>query len=198
MSSTVEDLLPRLCSGDEPPPRKPSGNSSPSCAGGSPEVPRRASRPLRLRRHRAVGLGHAVAGVPPGGLALHRRRSSAGLPHHGRRATAWWTASASTAEPPSTSSPSRTSSRSRCRSPAIRVPVRSRQREELWQQILAFCPPEHQELVRLKLDGLSLDEIAARPAFTATAFAACFAPWPAGSRSPRRVMPPSPASGSDE
>ena len=34
------------------------------------------------------------------------------------------------------------------------------QREELWQRLLALCPPEHQELMRLKRDGLSLDEIA--------------------------------------
>jgi RNA polymerase sigma-70 factor (ECF subfamily) len=41
-------------------------------------------------------------------------------------------------------------------------PSQLAQREELWQQILAECPPEHRDLVRLKRDGLSLDEIAAR------------------------------------
>jgi RNA polymerase sigma-70 factor (ECF subfamily) len=33
--------------------------------------------------------------------------------------------------------------------------------DELWQQMLALCPPEHHELLRLKRQGLSLDEIAA-------------------------------------
>jgi len=41
-------------------------------------------------------------------------------------------------------------------------PSQFAQREELWQQILALCLPEHQELVRLKREGLSLDEIALR------------------------------------
>ena len=39
-------------------------------------------------------------------------------------------------------------------------PSQLAQGEELWQQILALCPPEHQQLVRLKREGLSLDEIA--------------------------------------
>ena len=34
--------------------------------------------------------------------------------------------------------------------------------EELWQQMLALCPPAHHELLRLKREGLSLDEIASR------------------------------------
>jgi RNA polymerase sigma-70 factor (ECF subfamily) len=41
-------------------------------------------------------------------------------------------------------------------------PSQLAQREELWQQILDLCPPEHRELVRLKRDGLSLAEIGAR------------------------------------
>jgi RNA polymerase sigma-70 factor (ECF subfamily) len=39
-------------------------------------------------------------------------------------------------------------------------PSQLAQREELWQQILSLCPAEHQDLVRLKRDGLSLEEIA--------------------------------------
>jgi RNA polymerase sigma-70 factor (ECF subfamily) len=33
---------------------------------------------------------------------------------------------------------------------------------ELWDRILLLCPPAHRELVQLRRDGLSLDEIAAR------------------------------------
>lgn len=36
------------------------------------------------------------------------------------------------------------------------------QRNELWQQMLALCPPAHHELLRLKRQGLGLAEIAAR------------------------------------
>ena len=35
------------------------------------------------------------------------------------------------------------------------------QADDLWQQMLALCPPAHHELLRLKRDGRSLDEIAA-------------------------------------
>lgn len=34
--------------------------------------------------------------------------------------------------------------------------------EDLWQQLLALCPPVHHELLRLKRQGLPLDEIARR------------------------------------
>jgi RNA polymerase sigma-70 factor (ECF subfamily) len=34
--------------------------------------------------------------------------------------------------------------------------------EDLWEQMLAHCPPEHQELLRLKRQGLPTDELAAR------------------------------------
>jgi RNA polymerase sigma factor (sigma-70 family) len=34
--------------------------------------------------------------------------------------------------------------------------------DDLWEQMLALCPPAHHELLRLKRDGCSLDEIAAR------------------------------------
>jgi RNA polymerase sigma factor (sigma-70 family) len=33
---------------------------------------------------------------------------------------------------------------------------------DLWEQMLALCPPEHHELLRLKRQGLRLTEIAAR------------------------------------
>jgi RNA polymerase sigma-70 factor (ECF subfamily) len=33
---------------------------------------------------------------------------------------------------------------------------------ELWERMLALCPPEHHELLRLRRQGLLLDEIAAR------------------------------------
>jgi predicted component of type VI protein secretion system len=36
------------------------------------------------------------------------------------------------------------------------------QNTELWDPLLAACPPEHHELLRLKRQGLSLAEIAAR------------------------------------
>jgi RNA polymerase sigma factor (sigma-70 family) len=41
-------------------------------------------------------------------------------------------------------------------------PSQLAQREELWQRILAHCPPEHHGLVELKREGLTLDEIAHR------------------------------------
>lgn len=39
------------------------------------------------------------------------------------------------------------------------------QADELWEQILATCPPAHREVVTLKRQGLSLDEITARTGF---------------------------------
>jgi len=36
------------------------------------------------------------------------------------------------------------------------------QAEELWQRMLALCAPEHQELLRLKRQGLAMDDLAAR------------------------------------
>jgi RNA polymerase sigma factor (sigma-70 family) len=36
------------------------------------------------------------------------------------------------------------------------------QRNELWDQMLALCPPVHRELLRLKRQGLSLAELASR------------------------------------
>ncbi len=36
------------------------------------------------------------------------------------------------------------------------------QRDELWEQMLALCPPAHHELLRLKRQGLPLAEIAAQ------------------------------------
>lgn len=36
------------------------------------------------------------------------------------------------------------------------------QADDLWQRMLALCPPAHHELLRLKREGCSLDEIAAR------------------------------------
>jgi RNA polymerase sigma-70 factor (ECF subfamily) len=36
------------------------------------------------------------------------------------------------------------------------------QAEELWNQMQALCPPEHQELLRLKRQGLSMEELSAR------------------------------------
>jgi RNA polymerase sigma-70 factor (ECF subfamily) len=40
-------------------------------------------------------------------------------------------------------------------------PSAEAQAAELWEQLLALCPPQHRELLRLKRDGHSLDEIAA-------------------------------------
>jgi RNA polymerase sigma-70 factor (ECF subfamily) len=36
------------------------------------------------------------------------------------------------------------------------------QADELWQQMLALCPPEHRELLRLKREGAPTSELAAR------------------------------------
>jgi RNA polymerase sigma-70 factor (ECF subfamily) len=36
------------------------------------------------------------------------------------------------------------------------------QADDLWQRMLALCPPAHRELLRLKRQGLSLAELAAR------------------------------------
>jgi hypothetical protein len=36
------------------------------------------------------------------------------------------------------------------------------QAEDLWEQMLALCPPAHHELLRLKQRGLPVAEIAAR------------------------------------
>lgn len=33
---------------------------------------------------------------------------------------------------------------------------------ELWERMLANCPPEHREILTLRRDGLTLDEVAAR------------------------------------
>ncbi len=36
------------------------------------------------------------------------------------------------------------------------------QAEELWQQVLELCPPQYRELLRLKREGISTSEVAAR------------------------------------
>jgi RNA polymerase sigma-70 factor (ECF subfamily) len=41
-------------------------------------------------------------------------------------------------------------------------PSQVAQAQELWQRMLDLCPPEYHELLRLKREGLSLDEIAAQ------------------------------------
>jgi RNA polymerase sigma-70 factor (ECF subfamily) len=41
-------------------------------------------------------------------------------------------------------------------------PSQIAQAEELWQRLLALCPPAHRELLRLKRQGFSAGEIAAR------------------------------------
>jgi RNA polymerase sigma-70 factor (ECF subfamily) len=41
-------------------------------------------------------------------------------------------------------------------------PSQLAQAEELWQRMLALCPPEYHEVLQLKRQGLSLDEIAAQ------------------------------------
>jgi len=48
--------------------------------------------------------------------------------------------------------------------PAPRQPRPSEiaQADELWERLLALCPPEHHELLRLRRQGLLLTEIAAR------------------------------------
>jgi RNA polymerase sigma-70 factor (ECF subfamily) len=39
------------------------------------------------------------------------------------------------------------------------------QAEELWQQMLALCAPEHRQMLELKRQGCTLDQIAARTHF---------------------------------
>jgi len=39
------------------------------------------------------------------------------------------------------------------------------QAEQLWEKMLALCPPEHHELLRLKREGFTLDAIAERTGF---------------------------------
>jgi RNA polymerase sigma factor (sigma-70 family) len=46
-----------------------------------------------------------------------------------------------------------------CPEPA---PSEVAQANELWERLLALCPPAHHELLRLKREGRSLDEIAAQ------------------------------------
>ena len=48
--------------------------------------------------------------------------------------------------------------------PATRDPRPSEvaQAGDLWAQLLALCPPEHHEILRLKREGLGLAEVAAR------------------------------------
>ncbi len=41
-------------------------------------------------------------------------------------------------------------------------PSEAAQAGDVWEQILALCPPAHRELVRLKREGASLDEIASQ------------------------------------
>jgi RNA polymerase sigma-70 factor (ECF subfamily) len=41
-------------------------------------------------------------------------------------------------------------------------PSEEAQANELWQQMLRLCPPAHRELLRLRRQGLSLAEVAAR------------------------------------
>src|SRR5436190_1174477 len=36
------------------------------------------------------------------------------------------------------------------------------QANDLWDRLLALCPPEHHAILRLRRDGLPLEEIAAR------------------------------------
>jgi RNA polymerase sigma factor (sigma-70 family) len=42
------------------------------------------------------------------------------------------------------------------------TPSEVAQAGDLWEKLLALCPPEHQELVRLRHQGVPLDEVAAR------------------------------------
>jgi RNA polymerase sigma-70 factor (ECF subfamily) len=46
--------------------------------------------------------------------------------------------------------------------PAQPRPSEVAQAEELWQRMLALCPPAHHDLLRLRRQGLTLAEIAAR------------------------------------
>jgi RNA polymerase sigma factor (sigma-70 family) len=46
--------------------------------------------------------------------------------------------------------------------PTAIKPSQEVQASDLWQQMLALCPPDHHELLELKRQGFSLDEIAER------------------------------------
>lgn len=41
-------------------------------------------------------------------------------------------------------------------------PSQVAQANDLWDRLLALCPPEHHEILRLRREGLALEEIAAR------------------------------------
>lgn len=42
------------------------------------------------------------------------------------------------------------------------TPSQEAEAEELWEQMMALCSPAHQEILKLRREGLSLQEIAAR------------------------------------
>ncbi len=46
--------------------------------------------------------------------------------------------------------------------PVVARPSELAQAEELWERMLALCPPAHHELLRLRRQGLTLEEIARR------------------------------------
>ncbi len=46
--------------------------------------------------------------------------------------------------------------------PGPTQPAEAARAEELWEQMLALCPPAHHELLRLKRQGLTLAEVAVR------------------------------------
>jgi RNA polymerase sigma factor (sigma-70 family) len=48
------------------------------------------------------------------------------------------------------------------REPASTRPAEVVQADELWEELLALCPPTHQDLLRLKRQGCSLADIAAQ------------------------------------
>lgn len=53
----------------------------------------------------------------------------------------------------------------KCAATAAARPSQIVQADELWEQILASCPPAHREVVTLKRQGMSLDEITERTGF---------------------------------
>jgi RNA polymerase sigma factor (sigma-70 family) len=52
--------------------------------------------------------------------------------------------------------------RDRLLDPGQPRPSEVAQASELWDRLLAFCPPEHHEVLRLRREGLTLVEVAAR------------------------------------
>ena len=154
--------LDRLNQGDEQAgPRGLRGLRALPPDGRPPPADRAAPVQARLRGHRPVGLGRPGPRLPRRRRPVPRRRPAPGLPGPGgvqpadRPARQHAARSAASGRWPSRPSATRS------RRPRPR-PSEVAQADELWDRILATCPPAHRELLRLKREGLAVAEIAER------------------------------------